>query len=507
MSWLLVQSAVCLVFLAALALLRSAPFRIRLFLCLAAIACWFLPLHQWRLPERYTPAVFDLAVPPILQTTATAAETISVSPAFDPLQMLLSSKALFFCAGLGVLAFGLLILRHRCFLQSLTRRAERADHLWGRIDTSIQTPLYIVDGLAGALTTGIFTPRVWVGRTHANSAAVTGLLRHEWTHIRRMDNLVLLFLTLTRCLLWWNPFIHLLARRARFYIELACDHACSNKPGGENYRVQLAELLLEQAGLNPSHGVLACGAASNFNMKRLTLLERRYTMKFRHLLVLAGLCLAGPLLVAYNPANTKEKFNDARTIPFLADNTRESYSGFEINVVDVKDQPIGDLLRFIADQVGFKLKLDDPKIKDIKSTYRFRNMPWDRMVHIILKDAECAFSFDGKQLIVVTSDYAAGKGLLRKSASLNGDPPRWLYIQMQEQPPENGVTADHETVYYALNHSERSKTILKALKTELSQGGRVLTDRNGENITLIIGDKPVILKRIREVLSELDSPD
>ncbi len=62
-------------------------------------------------------------------------------------------------------------------------------------------------------------------------------------------------------------------------------------------------------------------------------------------------------------------------------------SGFIIQKLDVKDAGIIDLLRFLADMVGFNLVIDS-SVPDTKATYLFKNIPWEDALQIILSNAE-----------------------------------------------------------------------------------------------------------------------
>ncbi len=74
----------------------------------------------------------------------------------------------------------------------------------------------------------------------------------------------------------------------------------------------------------------------------------------------------------------------------------KEYRGFKIDIIDIKDQPVADLLRFIADQVGLNLYLDASVSENMKVTYTFRDMPWDQVLDIAIEDTG------------LFSDYAAG---------------------------------------------------------------------------------------------------
>jgi len=55
-----------------------------------------------------------------------------------------------------------------------------------------------------------------------------------------------------------------------------------------------------------------------------------------------------------------------------------------IDKLDVKDAPLVDVLRLIADRAGFNLAVD-PAVEDVPITISFRNIRWDLALDIILQ--------------------------------------------------------------------------------------------------------------------------
>jgi beta-lactamase regulating signal transducer with metallopeptidase domain len=80
----------------------------------------------------------------------------------------------------------------------------------------------------GPATLGILKPRIMVPadfeqRFDVEERAV--ILAHEEVHIAQGDVRINALIELSRCLLWFNPLVHLAARRIRIDQELACDAA------------------------------------------------------------------------------------------------------------------------------------------------------------------------------------------------------------------------------------------------------------------------------------------
>lgn len=81
-------------------------------------------------------------------------------------------------------------------------------------------------GLAGPAAVGVFRPRVVTpadfGRRYSPREQFV-VLAHEETHIARHDTRINALVAAARCVNWFNPMLHVLARFLRIDQELACD--------------------------------------------------------------------------------------------------------------------------------------------------------------------------------------------------------------------------------------------------------------------------------------------
>lgn len=68
--------------------------------------------------------------------------------------------------------------------------------------------------------------------------------------------------------------------------------------------------------------------------------------------------------------------------------------------IDVRKVSLIDLLRFLADEVGFNLYIDG-SVKDEMVTYRLKNMPWQQVLTIVLANSNLVGEFQGTVCSVV----------------------------------------------------------------------------------------------------------
>lgn len=162
----------------------------------------------------------------------------------------------------------------------------------------------------------------------------------------------------------------------------------------------------------------------------------------------------------------------------------KKYRGIEIQKIDVKDANVVDLLRFLADQIGFNLYVD-PSVKDLKATYRFKNIPWDQAMDIILRNAGLAWEYENDVLRVATTAKFKKEEEERQALS-----------QAKE------LSVPPETVTFPLNYSKAAE-VLPLVQNYLSARGTILSDERTN--TLIIEDVPKRMQAIRTLIKRLDS--
>lgn len=302
MRYLLWHSLISLMVWAALYFGRSAPPRLNMYVALCGMLVWLIPFPLFHLPVSEavagsTPAtVYHFlvvggenaagAVPEAAQPLAS--EAVAFAP---PLIGLLFA--------LATLVGGLLFIRdlvhQRRTLAALAKKAVRLRLPLAGAGVAV----YQIPG-SGAMTTGLWRPRVWLGAEHRGQPEFRALLVHELTHVRRRDNAYLLVGHLVARLFWWNPLVALLSERMRFYLELACDQSCCSRFEKQAYREALAATMLKVARLPQSrpHLAVAWGTGERHNLTRIKMIDGSFHMKKGYCSLLAFLILVNAALIA-----------------------------------------------------------------------------------------------------------------------------------------------------------------------------------------------------------------
>lgn len=95
-----------------------------------------------------------------------------------------------------------------------------------RAELGVRTlTLEICPAAPSPLVTGFFRPVLLLPSTDYTDEELDAIFRHELVHAKRRDLWYKLLLLLARAIHWFNPLVHLMARRAEQDLEISCDEA------------------------------------------------------------------------------------------------------------------------------------------------------------------------------------------------------------------------------------------------------------------------------------------
>ncbi len=161
---------------------------------------------------------------------------------------------------------------------------------------------------------------------------------------------------------------------------------------------------------------------------------------------------------------------------------QKKYVGEKIGLIDIKDIDIRDLLRYIADFAGLNLIVDSSV--QGTATYRFKNIPWDQALDIILKDKGLGSELQNGVLRVATLEK------FRKEAE-----------ERRKLKEEKELAVDTQTIAKSLSYA-KAKDVEPILKSFLSKRGQIIIDERTN--TVIITDIPKKIPPILEMIDLLD---
>jgi len=146
-------------------------------------------------------------------------------------------------------------------------------------------------------TAGIINPKVYIGENHLNSPQVKSIIQHELQHIKHHDQYWLLFITFVQRILWWNPFVYLLAYKGCDLIELRCDEACKNQSEDNQYQQDLAQILLSQNNQISNRLISHFIGKPNLNIFRIKQLSKEFNMNKKHKAIIFSIAII-PFILA-----------------------------------------------------------------------------------------------------------------------------------------------------------------------------------------------------------------
>ena len=221
------------------------------------------PLVQQQIPEV---SAFDAPTPAAMREAAPSEALHSEAPApvQEPLPAADSPKPVFTIASAdAIIALWIAGMAFRAARLLFIERSMRRAVAHNTLPTDARTrdiydaccaELGIAHKLPLQSMAGIYSPALTVGPTPmillpANiadtltDAQLACALRHELTHYRRRDHLLMLLLRLLTCVYWFNPIVWLMKRELMKDMETACDSAVTARLNGTERREYAMTLL------------------------------------------------------------------------------------------------------------------------------------------------------------------------------------------------------------------------------------------------------------------------
>lgn len=221
------------------------------------------PLVQQQIPEAST---FDAPTPAATREAAPSEALRGEAPApvQEPLPAADSPKPVFtiasadalialWVAGMAFRAAALLFGERRLHLAMAhntlptdARTRDIYDACCAEFGIAHKLPLQSMAGIYSPALTVSLKPMILLPANITDTltdAQLACALRHELTHYRRRDHLLMLLLRLLTCVYWFNPIVWLMKRELMKDIETACDSAVTARLNGAERREYAMTLL------------------------------------------------------------------------------------------------------------------------------------------------------------------------------------------------------------------------------------------------------------------------
>lgn len=174
----------------------------------------------------------------------------------------------------------------------------------------------VSDRISSPLTYGVFRPVILMPKkTNWNDTDVMKyVLTHEYVHIKRLDSLFKLMLTVSLCVHWFNPFVWLMYFIANRDIELSCDEKVVRMLDSERSSYAMALIQMEEQ--KTSSYPLSSSFSRNALKERIIAI-----MKFKKISPIAAataIFLAAGTTVAFATNTIPATSNDSSLYPGTA---------------------------------------------------------------------------------------------------------------------------------------------------------------------------------------------
>ena len=148
------------------------------------------------------------------------------------------------------------------------------------------------DKISSPLMIGLFKPTLLLPKTTMTEEQFDNILAHEMVHFKRKDIWYKWFISIVKCIHWYNPTVYYISKQADIECEISCDLAVVNGMSEEQETNYINTILTLLAAGNQRKAALTTGMTSDKKT-----LKRRFTMiknkvKFNKKTLIISLILA-----------------------------------------------------------------------------------------------------------------------------------------------------------------------------------------------------------------------
>ena len=137
------------------------------------------------------------------------------------------------------------------------------------------------DRISSPLMIGLFKPTLLLPETEMTPEQLDNVLAHEMTHFRRKDILYKWFISIVKCIHWFNPAIYYINKQVNIECEISCDLAVVKEMSEEQEICYINTILTLLVAGNSKTAVLTTGMTGNKKTlkRRFTMIKKRKRMK------------------------------------------------------------------------------------------------------------------------------------------------------------------------------------------------------------------------------------
>ena len=161
--------------------------------------------------------------------------------------------------------------------------------------------LVYVKNIPSTMLTGLLRPTVCLAHTEYTHEELSLIFRHELTHYKHKDLWYKLALVAIRCLYWYNPIVHLMARQACKDLETLCDHATTQ--GMDIHERKFYSNIILRMAAKPVRSPLTTHISGGKNMMKqrlMNILQESRPSNKKILVMLGAVLLIAGFFIGFN---------------------------------------------------------------------------------------------------------------------------------------------------------------------------------------------------------------
>ncbi len=245
-----------------------------------------------------TPIIINAQPEQITKEQTTQPERASTAKVIE--NFLISHLHLFSLIWLtgAVLLFLVKIVGYLLFLNKIHKHSEIISCPKIKAHTNRKIKARVSDTICSPLMIGIIRPTLLLPKINITAEQLDNVLAHEMTHLKRNDILYKWFVSMVKCVHWFNPAIYFISNQINLDCEISCDLAVVKGMDAKQEK-EYAETILALLAYNSSKtNPLTTGMTGNKKA-----LKRRFTMiknkfKINKKTTIISIVLAAVLLIS-----------------------------------------------------------------------------------------------------------------------------------------------------------------------------------------------------------------
>jgi len=220
-----------------------------------------------------TPIMFETQPEVVIQEQPTQFEKVS---AIQHIKNFLSNKVFEFSfiwlIG-AVLLFLIKMVNYLMFLIKIHKNSEIISCPEVTAYTNRKIKARLSDTICSPLMIGIIRPTLLLPNTTITADQLNNILAHEMTHLKRNDILYKWFVSIVKCVHWFNPAIYFISKQINIDCEISCDLAVVREMNDQDKKEYVETILSLLTHSNSKAISLTTGMTGDKKT-----LKRRFTM-------------------------------------------------------------------------------------------------------------------------------------------------------------------------------------------------------------------------------------